>query len=138
MRRLLKPLRYVFFRVLVWKLRNPREPTPILVASLVTFLLLFFNVVGLTMIINIVMGRRPVLPAFPGGRPAMAVVFLGCAMLAYHTMSSAWAQGSGYANLVKEFEPDPRQDRIRAALFWGYVVVSVALPPLLGVLWFGA
>jgi hypothetical protein len=135
MRKVLKPLRYVFFRVLMSKLRDPSEPLPILVASTVTLVLLLFNVMGLTMIINIVMGHRDLLPAFPGGRPAMAVVFVGCALLAYHTMRSAWAQGTGYANLVKEFAPDPHQDGIRTALFWSYVVVSGALPVLLAVFW---
>ena len=137
MRKILKPLRYVFFRVLAWKLRSPREPTPVLAASLVTCVLLFLNVLGLTMAINIVLGRHPVLPSFPGGRAALGALFLGCALVAHNAMSAAWAEGEGYAQLLKEFERDPRRDRIRTALFWIYVVAPIGLPLLLAILWFG-
>jgi hypothetical protein len=31
----LKPLRYVFYRILTWKLRDPRERTPVVVSTVV-------------------------------------------------------------------------------------------------------
>ncbi len=135
MHTLLKPIRYVFYRILQFKLRDRQEPTPILVAALCTFLLLFFNAMGLMMTINIVLGRHPILPAVPW--PALAAVVLAASIVGYQIMKSAWVERDGYSNLVREFESN-RQNRVRAALFWAYIVVSVGLPVFISVLWFGA
>ncbi len=71
MRVLFKPVRYVFYRILTWKLRDPRESTPVVAASLVTVLLLWVNLLCATMITNAVRGRL-LLADFPGGRVGLS------------------------------------------------------------------
>jgi hypothetical protein len=43
MHSIIKPFRYVFYRILTWKLRDPRAASPAMVAGGATALLLFFN-----------------------------------------------------------------------------------------------
>jgi hypothetical protein len=135
MRLLLKPTRYVFYRLLTWKLRDLRDPSPVVFASFATFLLLFFNAIGMAIIVNIILGHRPVLGNFPGGRGALAVVVLGGGLLAYAAMSAAWVQDGKFSRLVEEFRPDPRRDPVRNVLFWGYFVISIVLPIVLAVVY---
>jgi hypothetical protein len=129
---ILKPLRYVFFRVLTSKLRDPYDPTPVLTASLVTILLLFGNAVGLTMIVNATM-HRTLLPPFPGGHVALGGTILVTAVLGHRAMSAAWVEGTGLANLAREFAPDPALERRRTVLFWSYVILSFGFPTALAV-----
>jgi hypothetical protein len=58
---ILKPLRYVFYRILTWKIRDPRESTPVLVAGIATSVLLAFNCMLVAMVANALRGR-PLLP----------------------------------------------------------------------------
>jgi len=135
MRVLLRPMRYVFYRLLTWKLRDQRDSSPVLFASFATAILLSFNAMGVVIIVNIVRGYRPVLPDFPGGREALALAAVAIGLLAYAAMSAAWVQDGKFSRLVEEFKPDPYRDRVRNILFWGYFVISIGLPVVLAVVY---
>ncbi len=132
---LLRPLRYVFFRILSWKLRDPRESTPVVVASLSTIILLFFNLMAFTMLVNGFTGH-PLLPPLRGGRGAQSALLAFCCIVGYSAMRTAWVQNGGYFLLQREFHPgDSRLERRRTVLFWSYIALSVALPFLLSICW---
>lgn len=129
------PLKYVFYRILAWKLRDPREPNPTLVAVLATVVLLFFNAGAGTMLINGFRGQ-PLLPDFPGGRIGLSVVVLLAFALGYNVMTSAWVDKGRFHQLEREFQSvDPWTAKVRNLLFWIYVVVSVLLPFGLSIFW---
>jgi hypothetical protein len=135
MHRLLKPLRYVFYRILEWKLRDRREATPVLVAALATVLLLFLNVITATMLVNGFRGRL-LLPNFPGGRIGLSGVLLIAFYLGYNMMRLAWVENGRYDQLEREFQStDTRIGTFRTALFWSYLVLSVLVPFLLSIFW---
>ena len=132
---LLNPLKYVFYRILAWKLRDPRESTPVLVAALATVLLLLFNAVTATMLVN-GFREQALLPDFPGGRFGLSAVVLLFFVIGYNLMKSAWVENGRYHQLEREFQAiDQRTDRVRNALFWTYLVVSILLPFLLSIFW---
>ena len=134
MLRILKPLRYVFYRILSWKLRDPRETTPVLVAGMATALLLFFNFLFAFMVANILMGHR-VLPTQRLGN--VEYVALGALFLMVVSMfNSAWVADGKFAELEKEFaNGTPAQETVRTVLLWVYVISSAAMPVALAILW---
>lgn len=132
---LLRPLRYVFFRILSWKLRDPRESTPVLVASLSTIVLLFFNLMVVTMLVNGFTGH-PLLPPLRGGPGALSALLVFCFIVGHAAIRTAWIENARYALLRSEFHPgDSRIERRRTVLFWSYIALSVALPFLLSIFW---
>jgi hypothetical protein len=131
-----KPWRYVFFRTLTWKLRaSPDDPTPVLTAAFVTVLLLWANLVTSTMLFNVYLGRRPLLPKMhrtPELYFIAAAVALGFAWL----VNRAWVANGRFDRLIAEFKPLEIQHRpIRNLLYWGYIVLSVISPFLVIAIW---
>jgi hypothetical protein len=129
------PVRYVFYQILSWKLRDSREDTPVLVASLATSILLWFNAVAAVMVWNGLLGRNSLLPLpytrleLYGGAAVLLVV-------AHLAMARIWVDNGNYAKLVEEFETaNRRRRRVRLALFWSYIAVSALLPPCLVIFW---
>jgi hypothetical protein len=63
---LLKPIRYVYYRVLIYKMRDTREVIPVMIAGYTTTLLLVFNCM---LVVMTVMASRvragPLLPYIP-------------------------------------------------------------------------
>jgi hypothetical protein len=132
---LLKPLKYVFYRILAWKLRDKRESLPVLVAAGATVLLLFFNLIAAVMILNRLRGHD-LLPDPPGGIDGLAVFLLFSLAVGYLAMRYAWLDKSGFVELRREFRSGgPRTDALRSALFWTYIVASGALPFILSICW---
>lgn len=132
---LLRPLSYVFYRILAWKLRDPRESTPILIACLSTILLLFLNLLVVTMLVNGFRGHQ-LLPPFPGGRVGLSTALLLSFAVGYSAMRAGWVENGRYSQLDKEFQSsDARVERRRTALFWTYITLSIALPFILSIFW---
>jgi hypothetical protein len=132
--RILKPIRYVFYRILVWKLRDVREDTPVLVAGLGTSLLLFLNGILAFMVINDLSGRA-LLPELHRG----LVEYLTAAILfltAAGVMGSAWFVNRNFDPLQQEFGvTTPTREHVRTVLFWSYIVLSAVAPLVYAILW---
>jgi hypothetical protein len=119
----LKPRRYVFYRILKSKLRDPRETTPVLVACIATSLLLFLNLMLAVMVINVWRGVD-LLPKMQRSYSEYVLValMLGVAVLLMYT---AWVDDGKLAILSKEFSRDPADHNSKLdLLFWGYIVFS--------------
>jgi hypothetical protein len=130
----LKPLRYVSYRILTWKLRDPSETTPILVACIATSVLLFFNLMLAVMVINVWRG----IDLLPKMHRSNLEYVLVAAMLAVavRLMYAAWIDEGKLAILSKEFSRDPAErDSTLDLLFWGYIVFSVMSPLVFAILW---
>jgi hypothetical protein len=131
---LLKPIRYVFFRILTWKLKDYRESTPVLVASMATSVLLFFNVLLVAVLASVYQGRSimPELHRTIGLYLEVGAFFLLISWL----MSSAWVANGNLAKLQREFEAGGHASAsIRNFMFWSYVVFSVAAPLIISIGW---
>ena len=122
---LFTPIRYVFYRLLMYKLRDPQENMPVLVACLVTTLLLLINGMSAWMIVNF--GRQPLLP--PVDRLTFYAIGMPVELLAYLLMRAAWVDNGNLDRLSAEFQPQGRvSEQLRAVLFWSYLCLTVALP----------
>jgi hypothetical protein len=124
---LFKPIRYVFYRILTWKLNDPRESTPVLVATLGTSLLLFTNALLILMLYDDYSGRE-FLPSLHRTPRTYGVVAVLLASLAW-PMYSAWVAKGNFAKLQREFETGARsRSSSRTIMFWSYIVLTVAVP----------
>jgi len=131
---MLKPIRYVYYRILLWKLSDRRENTPVLVAGLATSLLLTLNVMLTFMFINELSGRPPLPPLRFGlvAYLAGAIAFAAAA----GAMNVAWVANGGFDKLQQEFRAAaPARESVRTVLFWSYIVLSVAAPLVFAILW---
>ena len=131
---LLKPIRYVFYRILASKLKDSMESTPVLVACTSTSVLLEFNVLLIFMLGNCVWHGKP----FPQGYNSNLVsALIVLSFLALNRMMTlAWVDNGKFDNLQREFAGgDPHRKFVRNILFWTYVVFSAAAPLVLAILW---
>ncbi len=132
--KLLKPLRYFFYRAASWKLRDPAESTPLFTAALLTAMLLVGNAFALLLLLSAISGRdldpfRPLL----GHRLKGIAVFAGLMLPLIFAFLRAWAPRGDIRELTAEFaSPNDRTQRFRTIAFWGYIAVSILLPPLVG------
>lgn len=131
---LLTPLRYVFYRILAWKLREQRESLPVLVAVGITVILLFYNLLAIVMIVNRLRGKS-LIPDLPGGRIGLGISLVLSLAIAYLAMRSAWVENRGRVELEKFLARGTRGDPVRSLLFWTYIVVTMVAPFLLSILW---
>ena len=130
---LVRPIRYVYYRILVWKLHDPTESMPFLAAGSLVVMLLAVNSLLIVEIVVIVYGFGfPVIE-----RDLRNYVFLGVVGLAaVGLMHSAWASGGRFAELEKEFGSATRRREIaRSVLFWGYITLSAVAPLALAIVW---
>ena len=131
---ILKPIRYVFYRILAWKLRDRSENTPVLVAAIATSLLLFVNGLLALMVINDLSGR-PLLPELHRG----LVEYVTAAILlltAAGVMNSVWVAKGNFERLQQEFRVTTRRrEDVRTILFWSYIVLSPMTPLVYAILW---
>ncbi len=123
----LKPIRYVFYRILTWKLRDARESTPVFVAELLTSMLLLINGLFVFMAVNAFHGRA-LLPLFKrSSMYAPVTLFFGASCL---LMNWLWVENGRWQSIQTEFQ---KQNRLPHILFWCYLVVSVAAPIALAI-----
>jgi hypothetical protein len=128
-----KPIRYVFYRVLKWKLTiSPADPTPVFTAVGVITLLLIFNLAAIQVVVNHLTGR----PLF--GRPTDADYMVIAAAFAamYYLTNKFWVANGHWPELCGEFEQLEKTHGVLASFFfWFYVTLSVASPIVLVLLW---
>jgi hypothetical protein len=106
-----KPWRYVYFRILMWKLRDPRETTPVLVAGMATSVLLYLNGMLVLMVSNALRGRR-LLPAEHLGNIGYAEFAL--ALIATTALINlSWASDGKLARLSDEFSGRESEHRFQ-------------------------
>ena len=131
-----KPIRYVFYRILSWKLRDAGENAPMLVAGMCTALLLWFNAMSLMMLGNALLHRESLLPRLPGTRFEQYAVAALLLFAFARVESKLWVENGKLEKLVAEFEcMNKGAAAVRNVSFWGYVVVSILLPIVLAVYW---
>jgi hypothetical protein len=132
---LLKPVRFVFYQLLSSKLKDPTERTPILVASLTTALLLFFNAAGLMMLVNH-MEHRTLVPRLPGTRGLQVAVGITCGLVFTQVTRRAWVDGQNFRRLENEFGatdgPAAKGPRL---LFGAYVILTIVIPVAMFLCW---
>jgi hypothetical protein len=117
-----KPIRYVFYRVLKWKLTiSPADPTPVFTAVGVITLLLIFNLAAIQVVVNHLTGYMVIAAAF-------------AAM--YYLTNKFWVANGHWPELCGEFEQLEKTHGVLASFFfWFYVTLSVASPIVLVLLW---
>jgi hypothetical protein len=132
---LLKPVRFVFYQSLSSKLKDPTERMPILVASLTTALLLFFNAVGLMMLVNH-LENRTLVPRLPGTRSLQVAVGIMCGLVFTQLTRRAWVDGQNFRRLENEFGaangPAAKRPRL---LFRAYVILTIVIPVAMVLCW---
>ena len=125
----LKPVRYVFYRILSWKMHDSRETAPVLVAAIATTLLLLLNAMLIFMTINAALDRE-ILPAAKRSSLFGPVAIILIA--SYFAMNSAWVANGRWNRLEAEFKASGRMLR---TLFWCYIVLSIGAPFVFAVIW---
>jgi hypothetical protein len=135
---LLKPIRYVFYRILAWKLRDSRESTPVLVAGLATTLLIVLNCTLVMMCAYGLRGGGPLLPTGHFG-PLHYLVAAAVFFASSSLMNSVWVANEKFAKVQHEFAGGTqRRQLVRTVLFWACVVASPVLPLVFAILWHAA
>jgi hypothetical protein len=128
-----KPIRYVFYRVLKWKLTiTPADPTPMFTAVGIVTLLLIFNLAAIQVVINHLTSRSLF------GRPTETDYILIVAAFAamYYLTNKFWVANGYWSELCGEFEQLEKSHGVLALLFfWFYVSLSIASPIVLVLLW---
>ena len=136
MRPLLKPLRYVLFRILRWKLKDSREATPFFAAGIIVALLVTLNAFVIVSVTQDIFGMtiislttlRALQALFPG-----SYLIAGLLMAALGTLIvNQWVPGHDMTALEDEFpQREARVERRWTIGFWAYVLGStVGLIPL--------
>jgi hypothetical protein len=131
---ILKPIRYVFYRILAWKLSDRRESTPLLVAGFATSLLLAFNGMLAFMVVNQLSGR-PLLSKLHR-EPVEYVITALLFLTAAGVMNFVWVANGSFVKLQEEFRPStPTRETVRTVLFWSHILLSVVTPLVYAILW---
>jgi hypothetical protein len=122
----LKPIRYVYYRVLMWRLKDGRDRTPTVTASIAVSLLLFLN----AMLIGEILLTRAGRPWPNIHRDLLTYASVSGALVLLHTaMYFAWVANGRFEGLRQEFDtPSPGRQKTRSILFWSYVILSVTVP----------
>jgi hypothetical protein len=131
---ILKPIRYVFYRILMWKLHDRTEQMPVLATAGVTTLLLFSNAILALMTFNDLSGRPPLPEVHRGLVEYVTGAILALAVAG--VMNSAWVADGKFDQLQREFRVTTRtRENVRTVLFWGYIVFSAVTPFIYAILW---
>jgi hypothetical protein len=126
-----KPLRYVFYRILTWKLRDPRETLPVATAAVILLVLLDANFLAPYLLLSHLAGRSTTwLSDWPGIGRGGAYVLAGVITLGFaRLVTYVWVDNGRFDQLVQEFQSSSAARlRVRTILFWSYIVLSVAFP----------
>jgi hypothetical protein len=130
------PIRYVFYRILSWRLRDAHETTPVLVAALLTALVLYLNALFLLMVIRAIM-HSELLPALPQNTVPLYAAGL-VALVAWISLASGlWVNNGGYQALEHEFGASAGRPKGNhgTVLFWIYIAGSIIAPILMAFVW---
>jgi hypothetical protein len=126
-----KPIRYVFYRIVTWKLKDPQEVLPALTAGVVTFVLLYANLFAPYFLFSHLNGQSTTwLIDYPGIGRGRAYVVVGLMSLGFgRLITYLWIDNGRFAQLQTEFESaSVTRQRVRTFLFWSYIILSVAFP----------
>jgi hypothetical protein len=130
-----KPVRYLFYRVLSWKLHDEHDLTPALTASLSTLLFLSINVMTVAMLWNWWLGREP-LPTLPANRVALCLVVIASGAVVHRVLKRLWVDNGRYNKLVQEFETsDDTRRRVNSVILWSYIIGTAITPICVAILW---
>jgi len=126
-----KPIRYVFYRILTWKLRDSREALPVATAAVILLVLLDANFLAPYVLLSHLTGRSTAwLSDWSGIGRGGAYVLAGVITLGFaRFVTYLWVDNGGFDQLVHEFQSSSAARlRVRTILFWSYIVLSVAFP----------
>ena len=126
-----KPLRYVFYRILTWKLRDSREALPVATAAVILLVLLDANFLAPYLLLSHLTGHSTSwLSEWLGIGRGGAYVVAGVITLAFaRLITYLWVDNGRLDQLVKEFQSNSTARlRVRTILFWSYIVISGAFP----------
>jgi hypothetical protein len=124
----MKPLEYLFYRALSWKLRNPGERFPFFASVGMVAVLLSLNVLTL-IVANDAVGREHSLP-LPLTTPADRG-WVGAAVWGglYVLLRSVWIHNGRYRAILDQFANESTSMRMRRTVYmWSYIVISVCAP----------
>jgi hypothetical protein len=131
MLRIAKPIRYVFYRIFTWKLKDPQEALPALTAGVVTFVLLYANLFASYFLFSHLSGQSTTwLIDYPGIGRGRAYLAVGLVSLGFgRLITYLWIDNGRFAQLQTEFEPaSVTRQRVRTVLFWSFIILSVVFP----------
>ncbi len=126
-----KPLRYVFYRILTWKLRDSREALPVATAAFSLLVLLDANLLAPYLLLSHLTGRSTArLSNWPGIGRGGAYVLAGVITLGFaRLVTYVWVDNGRFDQLVMEFQSSSAARLpVRTFLFWSYIALSVAFP----------
>ena len=122
----MKPLEYLFYRALTWKLRDKGERFPFFASVAIVAMLLSVNVATL-----VLAGEKvdvthswPVMTRGDRGLLGMAVWGGWCLLL-----RNRWVRDERSRAILDQFSGESRSLRMRHTVFmWSYIVVSLCAP----------
>ena len=124
----MKPLRYVFYCIWRFKQRNPREKTPLLVATLSVAVLLSFNILGVILIAENLVGARWLEHMGRTQRSWMGLIESAALFLVLHY---SWVRSGRFLLIANEFEHEAAAVRRRNTIYvLAYVAATIAIPIL--------
>ncbi len=128
----MKPLRYVLYAVWRWKLKDPREQFPLLVATMSLALSLSFNVFAAVFAEEYLTGTRWLNEMGRNQVASMALVMCITMFLIVHT---SWVSNGKFAAVVSEFQDEPDGVRLRHTIYVvAYLVATIVILVVFGVL----
>ena len=126
-----KPFRYIFYRIVAYRLSRPRVGSAVLSGSGTITVLLVLNLMTLRIVYGYVTGR----PGF--GEPTAVDYVLAVSVLwiTWSLASRFWVDNGHWGELVHEFgSEEPGRRRRNLVVIWCYVLVSWLAPFVLAVL----
>lgn len=122
----MKPLEYVFYRALSWKLRDKDERFPLFASVAMVAMLLSVNVLTLILAAEKVDVTHSLLPTTPANRGLLGIAVLGGL---YGLLRHLWIRDERYRIILDRFSGESGLMRMRRTVcMWSYVVISVCAP----------
>jgi hypothetical protein len=126
------PFRYIFRRVLVYRMSMPRETDPALRALIATTVLVMIPLICAVALIMDLEGLSDRMGNGLGALLVWLVPLIGAVMFVQYRL---WVADGRWVKIAAQ-EPDesPAQRRFRSILIWCYVAVTAAMMPAAGIL----
>lgn len=122
----MKPIEYVFYRALSWKLHDEDERFPFFAAVAMVAMLRSVNALSLTLVVEKIDITHGLLPMKPTARGLLGMALAGGL---YGLLRYLWIRDERYRVILNRFAGESRSMRMRHTVFmWTYIVISVCAP----------
>jgi hypothetical protein len=127
-----KPIRYLFFAVYQWHTQSGRAGNPAILPAVIVTILLSLNIL---VVIQLLMAFGMTIPLFRTFPELSRLLGYGCYLIVGGAVWVLLVRNKAYTQLETEFATaSERRKRIRTAVLFFYVVLSICLPFIVRVL----